>query len=399
MKRAPPITLIAAVTLACLAPAHAQLTVLTGSRRSVSQVNASDGNSRLYAEDEIEAYTTSGPFNAATSKEQRPPGGAISQVGRSSATLDCDFSGLASGNFSASGITTSRAETINASGFDPDKPPFINSVGESYVYWTFAIGSQLTNYTMSAITFQKATTDGSLLFRLAGLKSQVTFFGVIHHRTYLKEFTASGTATGTLNPADNYDGYEIGLYSRNNSYVESDGLGGFETKNSTNSFNVSFNVTAAPVVPSTDTYVGWRTGFFNESERANEGISGPAADPDGDAIPNISEYAFNLSPVSTNAMTVTSGSGTAGMPLITTVGSGQEPLLRLEFLRRKVSSSQSVTYFPQFSTDLSTLGPEGWTAAANPEAVTSIDSVWERVIIDGPTAAPRQFGRLKLTQP
>lgn len=373
--------------------------MLSASRRSISQVTANDGNSGLSKKDEIQTAITSGPFDVATSAEQRPPGGAISEVGRSAATLNSNFSSLASGNFSASGITTSHAETINTSGFDPANPPFITAVGESYVYWTFGIGSQLANYTMSAGTFQKAATDGVLLFRLAGLKTQVSSFGTFYRRTYLHVFSAGGTVTGTLDPVDNYDGYEVEIYSRNNSYVESDGLGGFETKDSTNSFNVSFNVAAAPVIPSTNTYVGWRTGFFSEYERADEGISGPAADPDGDAIPNISEYAFNLSPVSANAMTVTAGSGTAGMPLITKVGSGQEPLLRLEFLRRKASSSPSVTYFPQFSTDLSSSGPEGWTTAANPEVVTSIDSVWERVIIDGPTAARRQFGRLKLTQP
>lgn len=44
------------------------------------------------------------------------------------------------------------------------------------------------------------------------------------------------------------------------------------------------------------TFNDWRAGHFTAGELANAAISGDAADPDGDGIPNLLEYAFGLDP-------------------------------------------------------------------------------------------------------
>jgi len=43
-------------------------------------------------------------------------------------------------------------------------------------------------------------------------------------------------------------------------------------------------------------YEDWRAQYFTAAELADPAISGDGADPDGDGIPNLVEYAFNLNP-------------------------------------------------------------------------------------------------------
>ena len=43
-------------------------------------------------------------------------------------------------------------------------------------------------------------------------------------------------------------------------------------------------------------YDAWRAQYFTATELTNAAVSGDAADPDGDGIPNLVEFAFNLNP-------------------------------------------------------------------------------------------------------
>ena len=43
-------------------------------------------------------------------------------------------------------------------------------------------------------------------------------------------------------------------------------------------------------------YSAWQVRWFNPAEAANSAVSGKAADPDGDGIPNLAEYALGLDP-------------------------------------------------------------------------------------------------------
>ena len=47
----------------------------------------------------------------------------------------------------------------------------------------------------------------------------------------------------------------------------------------------------------------WRFGRFSAGELSDPLVSGDAADPDGDAAKNLLEYALNLDPKSSNAIT------------------------------------------------------------------------------------------------
>jgi len=50
------------------------------------------------------------------------------------------------------------------------------------------------------------------------------------------------------------------------------------------------------IVDTDSGFEAWRKEHFNESELLDPGISGPDADPDGDGIPNLMEYAMGLNP-------------------------------------------------------------------------------------------------------
>ena len=91
-----------------------------------------------------------------------------------------------------------------------------------------------------------------------------------------------------------------------------------------------------------------------------------------DGISNLTKFAFNMS-VSDGVLWLAPGTGQAGLPSITVAP--QTQLLRVEFVRRKSASSPQLTYEVQFSSDLG-----GFAPAGSAVQVTSLDSVWERVI-------------------
>jgi alpha-tubulin suppressor-like RCC1 family protein len=147
-----------------------------------------------------------------------------------------------------------------------------------------------------------------------------------------------------------------------------------------------FNVT---VLESSDF---WRDLYFDQT--ANAGDAADDADPDKDGLVNLIERAFNLHPLQAGTGVLTAGTGTSGLPLVTVQGEGENRRLRMEYLRRKATSMPGITYEAQFST---TLDPE-WTPATS-ESASSIDSQWERVIVEGSPGAIRNFGRVQVSAP
>ena len=120
------------------------------------------------------------------------------------------------------------------------------------------------------------------------------------------------------------------------------------------------------------------------------------ADPDGDAIPSILEYACNLDPKTPGPpVRLSAGTGgTAGLPAISLIDGGPHPRLRLEYLRRV---GPRLTYTPEFA---STLDPAAWKPANRSPTVTPIDELWERCVVEdslSTSEAPCRFGRVTVT--
>ena len=114
-------------------------------------------------------------------------------------------------------------------------------------------------------------------------------------------------------------------------------------------------------------------------------------DPNGDGITNLAAYAFNLLAFNERAFVLTPTTGLAGLPHIDHTGAR----LRIEFLRRKASTSSGLTYRPQFGSALASGQPGSFADAGGTPTVESINSTWERVVIeDTVSGASRRFGRL-----
>ena len=127
----------------------------------------------------------------------------------------------------------------------------------------------------------------------------------------------------------------------------------------------------------------WRAGYFYPA------IGGLLADPDGDGVKNIVEFAFNLNPKATSLATLQPGSGTSGLPSVARNGGGS---LTIEFIRRRADALPGIIYAAEFA--CSPAGP--WTAATV-ETSTIIDATFERVAVIDPAPAPNRFTRVRLT--
>lgn len=108
------------------------------------------------------------------------------------------------------------------------------------------------------------------------------------------------------------------------------------------------------------------------------------------------EYASNLNLVGPDASTLPPGTGTSGLPSITTPEDLPAGTLLFEFLRRKGSG---LVYAPRKST---TLDGANWAPLAAAPVVTSINDQWERVVYTeapDPVLAPACFGRVEVKIP
>jgi hypothetical protein len=112
---------------------------------------------------------------------------------------------------------------------------------------------------------------------------------------------------------------------------------------------------------------------------------------DGDSATLLVEYAFNLDPTRDDALPMTPGTGTNGLPCwALSMPAG----LTVEYLRR--TQPVDLTYTVQFSNDLLA----GWVDAVSAESVTPIDANWERVVVDDHILieqAGSRFGRVTVS--
>ncbi|MEO0797263.1 MAG: choice-of-anchor M domain-containing protein [Verrucomicrobiota bacterium] len=131
------------------------------------------------------------------------------------------------------------------------------------------------------------------------------------------------------------------------------------------------------------TYATWKAGYFSGAELVSEAVTGVATDLEGDKVPLLLEYAFNLSPDENDHEYLVASSGTAGLPLVE-FNNGE---LSIEYIRRKQETSPDISYMAQYSTDL---GDSGWQTISQ-ETVNSIDDTWERVNITMSTNSADQY--------
>ena len=112
-------------------------------------------------------------------------------------------------------------------------------------------------------------------------------------------------------------------------------------------------------------------------------------DTDSDGVTDLLEYAFNLNPAVSDRHTLTEGSGSSGLPAMRLDTTTTPARLRIEYVRRKAPSAAGIDYQVQWSSNLSS-----WTTDAGTATVTSIDEIWERVVVTDPSPSTKRFGRV-----
>ncbi|MBK8856706.1 MAG: hypothetical protein IPN11_03205 [Opitutaceae bacterium] len=122
----------------------------------------------------------------------------------------------------------------------------------------------------------------------------------------------------------------------------------------------------------------WQTEYFLPAELADPAISGPAADPDGDGLVNLVEYALGLQPrVGT----------TLGVPEVSADATDWI------YTYTKPVDRSDLTYAVEVTTDLITWG----IPAVTPELVATVDGI-ETWRVKQPLSSTNVFFRLKVTQ-
>ncbi|HXJ58570.1 MAG TPA: alkaline phosphatase family protein [Verrucomicrobiae bacterium] len=117
----------------------------------------------------------------------------------------------------------------------------------------------------------------------------------------------------------------------------------------------------------------------------------PDADPDGDGVNNLTEFAYNLNPLVADAAQMTL-SGTNGLPAARYLPGVPGGTLEVIWVRRKASTVAGLTYTLQFGGDLVT-----WSSPQSPPAV-NLNAEWERVIVrDIVSGVDGRFARILLT--
>lgn len=142
---------------------------------------------------------------------------------------------------------------------------------------------------------------------------------------------------------------------------------------------------------STDNTVTFNTPYTSWVSGLSPALSGPDQTPQNDGVKNLAKFAFNLNPLKPDLRVLKVGAGnTAGLP----GGAMVSGTLRLEFLRRKSATNPGITYTPQFSSNVGS-----WVDAAVVNTPTSIDSTWERVVVDDPApTGAKRFARVTVIQ-
>ncbi|MCX6969657.1 MAG: alpha-L-arabinofuranosidase [Verrucomicrobia bacterium] len=155
--------------------------------------------------------------------------------------------------------------------------------------------------------------------------------------------------------------------------------------NAAQTFSHTFPAYSMTVLVVKGQYQGWREQQFTADDLGDPGVSGDAADPDGDGIPNLMEYALGLEAKTCSV---------AGLPVAGTQTDGGRTYLTLTFA--KIRSLADITYTVQVSGDLQT-----WNSGPSYAARTDDGSTDQAVYRDLTAIQdhPRRFIRLMVTRP
>jgi hypothetical protein len=130
----------------------------------------------------------------------------------------------------------------------------------------------------------------------------------------------------------------------------------------------------------------WTLANFSTAQLAQPAVSGSLGDADGDGLPNLLKYAFDINPLTS--------AGSSGQPALTFFSENGHDYMAL--LYRRNSAVTDLIYDVQVS---ATLTPASWTTVDSPEEVLGQDpatgDLFIRRSIDI-TGMPAEFMRLNI---
>lgn len=169
--------------------------------------------------------------------------------------------------------------------------------------------------------------------------------------------------------------------------------------------SASTTVTLLPTQRARMTFATWRPAFFSPSQLADPAVSGMTADPDGDGVVNLLEYAFDMNPLSPDRNApVQQGSGPPAFGKILGADPGQPAYPTITFVRWK--GPVDLTYSVQSSLDLihwtdQVVSPSSFVVLSQTDvgdgSQLELVTVRPTTPMSGPTAAPEQFLRVAVT--
>ena len=147
-----------------------------------------------------------------------------------------------------------------------------------------------------------------------------------------------------------------------------------------------------PVIAAFGSYAIWQATHFDLDGLLDPAMIGDNADPDGDGVVNLLEYALNTSPLETDREVMELGTDRKGLPAVFL----ENGRLGIEFVRRRAVDNSEIRYRPVFAGSLAQ--DSDWEESGT-ASVSPIDDVWERVrVVDSPLnrSSGRRYVRLEV---
>ena len=150
----------------------------------------------------------------------------------------------------------------------------------------------------------------------------------------------------------------------------------------------SYSMTVLDLARAATPYTTWQGSHFTAAQLANPAVSGDLADPDGDGVVNLLEYALNLDPLSASR---------AGLPVV--APATQNGTTNLTLTYTKLKTATDLTYVVEVSADLLTWkSGSGYTTDVAVLDQGTTQQVTTRDLTAISAATPRRFMRLRVTR-